>query len=98
MPEIRSTSLERVLPKLAKFALIAVAGALILGVLAAAALFELITGPYRSTHPSPYGHDRAARIGATTALVTALVALIEVRRYRQALQSRFAETSGHSDS
>jgi len=86
MLETRSTSLERVLPKLAKFTLIALSGALLLSVLAAVALFELITWPYRSTHPSPNGHDHVARIGAMTALATALLALVEVRRNRQVLQ------------
>ena len=85
MPETRSTSLERVLPKLAKFALVAVAGALVACALAGVAFFYLTTWPYRSTHRLPGGHDGAARAGALVALLTAITALIEARHRREAL-------------
>ena len=73
-----------VLPKVAKGALIVIAGTFLVAALLCVLIFRMITWPYRSTHRE--GHDRGARIEATVALVAALAALVEAFRRREALR------------
>jgi hypothetical protein len=73
-----------VLPKVAKGALVAVAGVAVVAALACWLLVRMITWPYRSTLRE--GHDRGARVEATVALMAALAAIVETFRRREALR------------
>jgi hypothetical protein len=73
-----------VLPKVAKEALIVIAGTFLVAALLCVLIFRMITWPYRSTHRD--GHDRGARIEAAVALMAALTALVETFRRREALR------------
>jgi hypothetical protein len=73
-----------VLPKVAKGALVAVAGVAVVAALACWLLVRMITWPYRSTHRE--GHDRGARIEATVALMAALTALVGAFHHRAPLR------------